>query len=67
MAVALLWLTLDWPVGPLGTGYLAWVHALQFVSLGMVVPPLLLNALPRERVHALLDTRPACGAVHRGS
>lgn len=58
-AVALLWLTLDWPVGPLGTGYLAWVHALQFISLGMVVPPLLLRAMPRERLHAGLAARPA--------
>lgn len=63
VAIALLWLTLDWPVGPLGTGYLAWVHALQFVSLGMVVPPLLLNALPRERMHALLDARPRVAAL----
>lgn len=57
-AIALLWLTLDWPVGPLGTGYLAWVHALQFISLGMVVPPLLLRSLPRERVHAQLAAHP---------
>ncbi|MBA3889682.1 MAG: cytochrome c oxidase assembly protein [Gemmatimonadaceae bacterium] len=60
-AIALLWLTLDWPVGPLGTGYLAWVHALQFVSLAMVVPPLLLHALPRERMHAWIGTRPTLG------
>src|SRR5262245_34221718 len=39
----LLWLTLDWPVGPLGTGYLASVHPLQFISLAMVVPPVTLN------------------------
>ena len=62
-AIALLWLTLDWPVGPLGTGYLAWVHALQFISLGMVVPPLLLRALPRERIHAALARRPRAGAA----
>lgn len=61
-AVALLWLTLDWPVGPLGTGYLAWVHALQFISLGMLVPPLMLHALPRERVHAMLRERPLVSA-----
>lgn len=56
--VVLLWITLDWPVGPLGTGYLASVHALQFISLGMVVPPLLLRALPRERVEAALAASP---------
>jgi cytochrome c oxidase assembly factor CtaG len=63
VALALLWITLDWPVGPLGTGYLAWVHALQFVSLGMVVPPLLLNGLPRARVHALLERHEGVGRV----
>lgn len=57
-AIALLWLTLDWPVGPLGTGYLAWVHALQFISLAMVVPPLLLRALPHESLHDVLAQRP---------
>ena len=58
LAIALLWLTLDWPVGPLGTGYLAWVHALQFISLGMVIPPLLLRALPRDSVRDALARRP---------
>lgn len=47
LGLALLWLTLDWPVGPLGAGYLASVHAFQFVMLGMVVPPLLLYGLAR--------------------
>jgi putative membrane protein len=56
--VVLLWLTLDWPVGPLGTGYLASVHAVQFVSLAMVVPPMLLLGLDRERVAGWLEARP---------
>ena len=63
VALLLLWLTLDWPAGPLGTGYLAWVHAFQFISLGMVVPPLLLRALPRERIGAGLGTRRSTAAV----
>ena len=64
VALILLWVTLDWPVGPLGTGYLASVHALQFISLGMVVPPLLLRAFPRERIAAGLKARPAlAGAI----
>jgi putative membrane protein len=41
-AVVSLWLTLDWPVGPLGAGYLVWVHAVQFLLLAMILPPLLL-------------------------
>jgi putative membrane protein len=47
--VLLLWITLDWPLGPLGTGYLASVHALQFIALAMIVPPLLILAV-RDRV-----------------
>lgn len=44
----LLWLATDWPVGALGAGYLASVHAVQFVMLAMVVPPLLLLGADRE-------------------
>lgn len=40
--VLLLWITLDWPVGALGAGYLASVHALQYLLLAMLVPMLLL-------------------------
>ena len=58
LGLALLWLTLDWPVGPLGAGYLASIHAFQFVMLGMVVPPLLLYGLTRDRSDAgAADTR----------
>jgi len=42
LGIIFLWLTLDWPVGAIGAGYLAGVHAIQFVMLAMVVPPLLL-------------------------
>jgi putative membrane protein len=45
-AVVLLWLTLDWPVGPLGAGYLASVHAVQFLMLGMIIPTLALLGVP---------------------
>jgi cytochrome c oxidase assembly factor CtaG len=38
----LLWLTLDWPAGALGAGYLAGVHSLQYVLLSMLIPALLL-------------------------
>jgi putative membrane protein len=44
LGVILLWATLDWPVGALGAGYLASVHALQYLSLAMIVPVLLLVA-----------------------
>ena len=53
----LLWVTLDWPVGPLGAGYLMWVHAVQFLVLAMIVPPLLLVALGPEGARAIATGR----------
>lgn len=48
--ILLLWITLDWPVGALGAGYLASVHALQYLLLAMLVPILLLvGAAPALR------------------
>jgi len=55
IGVALVWLALDWPGGPLGTGYLASVHAAQFLALAMVAPPLLLRGIDGDRIRALLD------------
>jgi len=55
IAVALVWLTLDWPGGPLGTGYLASVHAAQFLVLAMLAPPLLLRGIDPDRARALLE------------
>ena len=37
-----LWLSLDWPIGALGAGYLASVHMLQFLLMALVAPPMLL-------------------------
>lgn len=63
VALALLWVTLDWPVGPLGAGYLAWVHSLQFLMLAMIVPPLLLIGLDRDRIATSLAARPVFAAI----
>ena len=41
-----LWVSLDWPVGVLGSGYLASIHMVQFLLICMVASPLLLLALP---------------------
>lgn len=40
--VVLAWLSLDWPLGPLASGYLASAHAVQFLMLTMVVAPIML-------------------------
>lgn len=45
LGVLTLWIALDWPVGPLGAGYLASVHMLQFLLIGLVAPPLLLRGI----------------------
>jgi cytochrome c oxidase assembly factor CtaG len=63
VAVVLVWLTLDWPGGPLGTGYLASVHAAQFLVLAMIAPPLLLRGVDPGRVRALLERNRAVAAI----
>jgi cytochrome c oxidase assembly factor CtaG/copper(I)-binding protein len=45
--ILLLWIALDWPVGALGAGYLASVHMVQFLLIGVAAPPLLLLGIPR--------------------
>jgi len=52
-AVGLVWQVLDWPVGPLAAGYLASVHAVQFISLALVAPPLMLLAVRRPLADSL--------------
>jgi putative membrane protein len=56
--IALLWITLDWPIGPLGAGYLVAVHSAQFLMLAMVIPPLLLIGVDRVRFAVVLRERP---------
>jgi putative membrane protein len=51
----LLWLSLDWPIGALGAGYLAFVHMIQFLVIAMAVPPLLLLGIPKEALPSLRD------------
>jgi cytochrome c oxidase assembly factor CtaG len=60
--VITLWISLDWPVGPIAAGYLASAHALQFLIITMISTPLLLlgsrtgtiERLTSERSPALL-------------
>jgi cytochrome c oxidase assembly factor CtaG len=52
-ALVLLWLALDWPIGALGAGYLASVHMIQFLVLGMIVPPLMLYGIPEATYRRL--------------
>lgn len=59
-AVGLVWQSLDWPIGPLAAGYLASAHAVQFLTLALVAPPLLLLAARKPLAAAV----PAQGHGH---
>lgn len=50
-----LWLALDWPVGALGSGYLASVHMVQFLLIALGAPPLLIAGLPRRALERAVD------------
>lgn len=54
--VLTLWAALDWPIGVLGSGYLASVHMVQFLLICMVASPLLLLSLP-EGFYQWLERR----------
>jgi putative membrane protein len=43
-----VWLALDWPIGPLGTGYLVSFHTVSYILLSLIAPPLLLAGIPSE-------------------
>lgn len=57
-----LWLALDWPIGALGAGYLASVHMLQFVLVGLIAPPALLRGITPHAL-ALIEPRSLTGRV----
>lgn len=54
LGLFLLWASLDWPLGPLGAGYLASVHMIQFLAVGVAAPPLLLLSVPPKSFDGLL-------------
>ena len=56
VALASLWIALDWPVGALGAGYLASVHMVQYLLIALVAPPLLLIGLPRGLYRAMMGS-----------
>lgn len=65
IGIVLVWMTLDWPGGPLGTGYLASVHAAQFLVLAMLAPPLLLRGVDPDRMRAMIDRNGAGAKIIR--
>ncbi len=55
--VLFLWLSADWPVGPLSAGYLISVHTAQYITLTMVAAPLLIHGMPRWLLRSLMQPR----------
>lgn len=62
-ALFLLWASLDWPLGPLGASYLASVHMIQFLAVGVAAPALLLLALPRPAFDVLRQWPATLGLI----
>ena len=61
LGIALLAVAFDWPVGPLAAGYLASVHAVQFLIVAIIAPPLLLIGARR----GIAAQWPTAGAPER--
>jgi cytochrome c oxidase assembly factor CtaG len=64
LGVAIIWIALDWPIGPLAAGYLASVHALQFLLLTFIAAPLVLIGL-RKGGAQYIPTTGKSGALLR--
>lgn len=58
LGVLAVWAASDWPIGALGAGYLASVHAVQFILFTLVAPPLLLAGMPRAGLRAAVAASP---------
>lgn len=54
LGVLTLWAASDWPLGPLGAGYLASAHMVQFVMYAMVAVPLILMGTPEWMLRRVL-------------
>ncbi|UCC83237.1 MAG: cytochrome c oxidase assembly protein [Gemmatimonadota bacterium] len=66
LGLFLLWLALDWPIAPLGMGYLASVHMVQYMLIALIAPPLLLLGFPAASYEKLSD-RPRALATLRNT
>lgn len=53
--VLVLWVSSDWPIGLLGSSYLASVHMAQYMLYTVVIAPLLLLGTPEWMARGILD------------
>jgi putative membrane protein len=65
LGVAVVWISLDWPLGPLGAGYLASAHAVSYILLTLVAAPLLLTGIPPSSISRLVHRKPGWGMALR--
>ncbi len=66
--VALFWIAADWPLGPLGAGYLLSIHTVQYILFALVVPPFLISGTAPavlRRALTLPVIGPACRLLSR--
>ena len=57
LALAFLWLASDWPVHDISEEYLYSMHMIQHLLITLVVPPLLLLAVPNWLAMRIVDIR----------
>jgi cytochrome c oxidase assembly factor CtaG len=67
LGLIVLWLALDWPIGPLGAGHLASVHMLQFLLISLVAAPLLLRGIGPHAMATLVRPSVAASIVGRAT
>jgi putative membrane protein len=65
LGCALLWASLDWPLGTLGAGYLLSAHSLQFLLIVYGAVPLVLTAVPADWIARLAVGPPAVRGLGR--
>jgi putative membrane protein len=53
----MLWLAADWPIGPLGAGYLLSVHTAQYILFAFAAPPLLIAGTPKWLLRRMIKPR----------
>lgn len=62
LGLLILWVASDWPIGPLGAGYLASAHMAQYMLYTLGAAPLLLLGMPEWMTRRLLSKLRLYGA-----
>lgn len=55
--LSVLWASLDWPLGTLGSGYLVSVHMVQYMLISFLAAPLLILAVPEDLARVAMENR----------